>query len=123
MPGNRFRSESGMDAAGIEGLSALLRQWKGVEPRSDFEAAVWRKIRMVSPTGIRRITQAGRFPGWLTLYPARTTAVAAAAAVIVGIGMGFLSQRTYPIHPPTHPLLQSRTVAGAYLSVATGELR
>ncbi len=123
MVGDRYKSKIDKTAEDDARLSALLRQWEGVEPRDDFDAAVWRKIRMGLPTEFRRAPRSGRLLRWVPARLAGTTAIAAAAAVVVGVGMGFLSQRTVPMRPASHPLLQSRTVAGAYLSAITGEFR
>ena len=124
MSGDRFKSKRGKTAAADARLSALLRQWEGVEPRDDFDAAVWRKSRTGSPIEFRRIPGFGHSPGRIPARSAWTTAIAAAAAaVVVGVGMGFLSQRRVTMPPASHPLLQARTVAGAYVSAATGEFR
>ena len=120
---DRFKSKSGNPAGESEPLSALLQLWEGVEPEAGFEAGVWRRIRTGTTPVCRREPRAGPYPGWLMLRPAWVTGYAAAAAVIVGIGMGLLSQQIFPDRPTAHPLLQSRTVAGTYLAVSTGESR
>lgn len=122
MVGSHFRSKSGQMPEADERLMALLRQWKGVEPTCDFEAAVWRKIQSVTATDVCQGSRIERFRGWMPMRPAWATAAAAAAALIVGAGIGFLSPRPLPAHP-THPLLQSQTMAGAYVHVATGGSR
>ena len=45
MFGIRFKSERNKAKGGEERLSGLLKAWKGPEPKANFEAAVWRRIR------------------------------------------------------------------------------
>ncbi len=119
MLGNRFRSESGKEPAGDERLSALLQQWKSVEPQANFEAAVWRRIRadQVVDRGSWRFVETWR--EWLAPLPAWVN-VAAAAGIVVGVGMGLSTPAAPGGRQADEPLLHSQTLAGSYLAMATG---
>jgi hypothetical protein len=120
MLGNHFRSESGKGPARDERLSALLQQWKSVEPQADFEAAVWRRIRAdrVADRGRRRFVESWR--EWLAPLPAWVNVAAAAAGIVVGIGMGFSMAAAPGGRQADEPLLHPQTLAGSYLTMATG---
>jgi hypothetical protein len=120
MVGKHFRSESGKGPAGDERLSTLLHEWKGIEPRADFEAAVWRRIRadQAADRGRRRILEAWR--EWLDPLPAWVNVAAAAAGIVVGIGMGLSTPAAPGGRQADEPLLHSQTLAGSYLAMATG---
>ena len=120
MSGNRFRSESGKEPAGDERLSVLLQQWKSVEPQADFEAAVWHRIRAdrAVDRGSRRFVETWR--EWLAPLPAWVNVAAAAAGIVVGIGMGFSTPAAPGGRQADEPLLHSQTLAGSYLAMATG---
>ncbi len=60
-------------------LSQLLRQWRDIEPRGNFEANVWRRIRQSAPPAP---------VGWRAWLPQPVFALAAAVIVGVAIGVG-----------------------------------
>jgi hypothetical protein len=120
MLGNRFRSESGKQPSGDERLSVLLQQWNSVEPKANFESAVWQRIRATrsADRGRRRILEAWR-EGIVPL-PAWVNVAAAAAGIVVGVGMGFSTPAAPGGRQADEPLLHSQTLAGSYLAMATG---
>ncbi len=93
-------------------LSALLRQWRPAEPRADFHAQVWRRLRNASAP------ESARWP--MVLRRVWVNAAAAAAGILVGTGLAFAPGRA----PRTEvaPLLGTQTLAGAYLAVTAGGL-
>ena len=105
-----------------EPLSALLQGWQVDAPQQDFEAAFWRRIAtpspkegwIVDPFGFLR--DLGAQPGW-------TSALATAAAVAVGLWFGFSVPRMRDHQPAPRMILGERTAAGAYLSMAAGDVR
>ena len=103
-------------------LSAVLKDWRGVEPSAAFDQGVWDRIRREAVTAPRRPT--------LIDFLQRTLAQpawAAAAAAVIGLGIGAAVALMAP-HPAaaasqTARLLQRDTLAGSYLAMSTGGLR
>jgi len=99
-------------------LNAVLGEWRGVKPPANFEAAVWGRIRAVSASE--------SFGGWLArilgdaILPPSAWATSMAAALAILIGVLWAGQGR---HQADEPLLHSRTLAGAYLAMATGGTR
>jgi anti-sigma-K factor RskA len=120
MLGNHFRAESGKEATGDERLSALLQQWKSVEPQADFEAAVWRRIRADRAADRDRRRFGETWREWLDPLPAWVNVAAVAAGIVVGVGMAFSAQPSHVGRQTNDPLLHSQTLAGSYLAMATG---
>ncbi len=96
-------------------LRNLLQKWEAVEPAPGFESAVWQKIRAAPAEAPRRI----RFE----LRPAWMNVAAAAAGVLLGVGLAFFTDATPGERHTNEPLLQARTLAGSYLAMATGGAR
>jgi len=100
-----------------ERLRALMSQWRAVDPSTDFEAAVWRRIRAVpaaQPSGLwdRRL-------GWFLTHPVWAGAAAASVAMAIGLLAGLAT----PGHAragghETHALLQPGTLMGAYAALS-----
>jgi hypothetical protein len=104
-------------------VDALIREWKSPPPGASFEAAVWRRIRAsprVQPAWIR-VLEALRDS--FAPQPVWVPAMVVLAAVLLGTGVGFLSSGTDRHHLVSEPLLESRTLAGAYLAMSTGGVR
>lgn len=124
MLGTRFRSESGNGPAGDKRLSALLRQWESVEPQTDFEAAVWQRIRADRVTDQGRRSMLETWREWLAPLPAWANVAAAAAGIVAGVGLGLSAQpAAHGGRQADEPLLHSQTLAGSYLAMATGRTR
>lgn len=95
-------------------LHRLLQQWKEIEPRADFDAQVWRRIRQTEPEPSP--TFADWLRGWLP-----QPAFALAAAVIIGIGVGITSGiSSVPAIRPTEQIgfLAPNTLTGSYFASA-----
>ena len=103
-------------------LKALLRQWSEIEPKSNFEANVWRRIRTAAdqPEGLSLAEAIGRLlwqPGW-------SMVVALLVAVAVGVWGGVVT--TAPRADSTKTELQflaPGTLAGSYLQMEARETR
>lgn len=90
-------------------LKALLRQWSDIEPASNFEANVWRRIRQ--PVPVRAPALIDWLPVWLP-----QPAFALSAAIVVGLAIG-ISSGIFSA-PATHApeqlsFLAPHTLAGA----------
>src|ERR1041384_7965672 len=71
-------------------LRALLRQWRDIEPRGNFEANVWRQIR---PAAAEQRERGSLLEGMgrLLWRPAWSVAAAVTVAVVVGVWGGVAS--------------------------------
>jgi hypothetical protein len=114
--------EIGQDARDAH-LSTLLREWKGVEPPADFEAAVWRRIRTASALEPRGLSLIGFVRDWILPHPAWASVVAAAAAIVVGGWAGISTPMAREDRQDAEPLLHAQTLAGSYLAMASGGSR
>ena len=120
MHGERFGPDNG---DGDKRLTALLREWKTVEPEPAFEAAVWRRIRAQSAPPSRH-TALSNLRAWLELRPVWANAIAAAAGILAGVGLAFFAPASGGERRTGDPLLHSETtLAGSYIAMATGEAR
>ena len=107
-------------------LSALLREWQGIEPEPCFEASVWQRIRQDAARAASREPDLPR-PGvsWLEwLLPGRVWATAMTLLLFISAGslLGMLAGRSTPHHEDS-PLLQPQTLAGSFLAMNTGGAR
>ena len=98
-------------------LRALLRGWPGIQPEPGFEVAVWHRIRMCRQPGTAGMSTMLEA---LRVLPAWPMAVAASVLLVFGMWLGGAVPRGSRHSGNNHPLLHPRTVAGAYLSLATG---
>jgi len=89
-------------------LHRLLQQWKEIEPASNFDAQVWRRIRQSEPEPAP--TFADWLRGWLP-----QPAFALATAVIVGAVIGASSGLFSAPPPGGLGLLAPDTLAGTYV--------
>ena len=104
-------------------LSALLREWKVGEPKANFDAAVWRRIRVASTPESQAVPATANWRDWLFPRVAWVTAMAVALGVVVGVWAGFHAPGVRNEHEGAGPLLQHRTLAGSYLVMVTGDTR
>jgi len=123
MFGIKLRSKHNLAHPGDARLKAVLQQWHGIEPRSDFEFCVWRRIRAVaaaesSAPGLWVIAR-----GRLTTEPAWVPAMAAAAGLVIGVltALSVPQTRTGPYS--IAPLFHAQTLTGAYLTMVSGGAR
>ena len=102
-------------------LRQRLREWPGLEPRPDFEAAVWRRVAAPAAPAFNGFEA---WQAWIGVRPAW----AGAAAALIAVAVGIASTAMLPQPPrgtlalPT-PSLQGQTLAGAYLAMASGDAR
>ncbi len=102
--------------AADERLGALLRQWDGIEPRTNFEASVWRRIHSTPATVTREFwpdVWRGLFAPPMAWANAALVAVASLAGVWAGTALPRESRAA-------DPLLYAETLAGSYLNMMTG---
>jgi hypothetical protein len=98
-------------------LSSLLKQWRDIEPRANFEANVRRRIRLAT-------TDAPERGGWmellqrLTRQPAFSIAAAVVVGLIVGMWGGIKSAPQVTNRAGMElQFLSSGTLAGSYVSL------
>lgn len=108
------------DHPGNARLKALLQQWRGIEPSATFEAAVWRHIRAAAVEGqqVPRLWSIART--WLSAESAWVPAMAA-AGLLLGVALALAMPQARPYYAA--PLVNSQTLAGAYLGMASGGIR
>jgi hypothetical protein len=90
-------------------LKQLLGQWREIEPRAQFEADVWRRIRQPAP----------QYQGWLErfgLQPIWVQAVAMLAGITIGLHAGLSPS---PVTKDV-ALLKPGTLTGNYVSMISG---
>ena len=96
-------------------LRALLRQWRDIEPRGNFEANVWRQIRLAAdkrPTRLSLFEAMGR----LLWQPAWSVAAAVLLATFVGVwgGVASVPRRTDAARAELQ-FMAPGTLTGSYL--------
>lgn len=90
----------------------LLETWRTVEPASNFEANVWRRIRTAGAPGTMP-----DMLSWLWLRP-----VLAAASLALALGIG-ASAGTLIATPEKKEFPVQGTIAGAYAQMVKGVAR
>ena len=104
-------------------LRALLRQWRDIEPRGNFEANVWRQIRTASAErreGISLVEAIGR----LLWQPAWSVAAALVVALVIGVSSGIaVNSRHADTSRAELQFLASGTLAGSYLEMGGKQSR
>src|ERR1700722_4019438 len=106
-----------------EKLSALLKQWRDIEPPADFEANVWRQIRVAAAPAVDTVNWIDLI-GQLLWRPAWSVLAAVVVALVVGVWGGIASV-SRQIDRPTAELrfLSSGTLAGGYAQMPSKEAR
>jgi hypothetical protein len=101
-----------------EKLKERMQAWRGVEPRADFEAEVWRRVAAAPAAGLEWF-EALRL--WFGVRPALANVAAALLAIAIGVGStAALSQPPQAALVINTPSLQGQTLAGSYLAMTTG---
>jgi hypothetical protein len=102
-----------------EKLSALLKQWRDIEPPTNFEANVWRQIRAAAAPAVETVSWIDLI-GRLLWRPAWSVVAAMGVALIVGVWGGIASVPRQ-IGRPTAELrfLSTGTLAGSYVQMAS----
>ena len=104
-------------------LHALLKQWGEIEPRANFEANVWRRIRLARAEQTERVSLPQLLHRWLW-RPALAVAAAVVVSTIVGSSAGVLtSRRQITVASGELQFLGSGTLAGGYVKIATESTR
>ena len=116
-------SQSSKTTEGDERMSALLHEWRAIEPRDNFEAAVWRRVRTASLPEPVGASVSGILRDWLLPRTVWVSAVAAAAAILVGTWAGLSVPAAGIGGRAVEPLLHPQTLAGSYLTMVTGGAR
>ncbi|MCX7010891.1 MAG: hypothetical protein NTY53_27235 [Kiritimatiellaeota bacterium] len=104
-----------------EKLKERLRAWRGIEPRADFEAEVWRRVAATPTVGLDWFLALRE---WFGVRPALASVAALLLAIAVGIGsLTMLSQPQHTLLVINTPTLQGQTLAGTYLAMTSGGTR
>ncbi len=104
-------------------LRALLRRWRDIEPRGNFEANVWRQIRTAAAERRERVSLI-EVIGRLVWQPAWSVAAAVVVAVAVGVWGGVESApRQTDTSKAELQFLASGTLSGSYLQMGAKESR
>ena len=104
-------------------LRALLRQWRDIEPRGNFEANVWRQIRTAAAERRERVGLIEAM-GRLLWQPAWSVAAALVVAVVVGVWGGVESApRQTDTSKAELQFLASGTLSGSYLQMGAKQSR
>lgn len=112
-PFNRRRAEEPQD-----GLHDLLQQWQAVDPRPDFEACVWRRLREEPAPQTSVVMRPAFLPvsaGWL--------AAAASLGILAGVWLATASAPSPSFRTAHNTLLEPGSLAGAYLAMTGGGVR
>lgn len=110
---NSFRRQKS-PISNDENLTVLLQEWQGIKPGANFEAEVWNRIRHSSQSPLRE---------WFTPPLLWVNALAAAAGLVLGVGLAFNVPSSQDRFPAETSLLHAQTLAGSYLAMADGGLR
>jgi hypothetical protein len=110
------------EAGADERLTALMREWKDIEPGAGFDAAVRARVRSGASPESAEAAERGWW--WIRVLPEPTwaTALAAALAVVLGTLAGAAGPARVGRQTP-EPLFHPQTLAGSYLSAVTGGAR
>ncbi len=101
-----------------EKLYERMRAWRGIEPRADFEAEVWRRVAAAPAAGHAWFLALRE---WFGVQPALASAAALLLAVAVGLGSTLALTPSQPAGLAiSTPSLQGATLAGTYLAMTTG---
>ena len=104
-------------------LRALLRQWRDIEPPGNFEANVWRRIRVAEAERPERVSLLDAI-GRLLWHPAWSVAAALFVAVLVGVWGGVAStSRPTDTSRAELQFMAPGTLAGSYLQNAAKDVR
>ncbi len=104
-------------------LSALLRQWRDIEPSANFEANVRRRIRLVEADEPERVSVLELLFGHRVWQSALAVAAALVMSVTIGSSLGVVtSRRAAPVASGELGFMSAGTLAGGYAQLA-GETR
>jgi hypothetical protein len=102
-------------------LQALLKQWRDIEPQGNFEANVWRRIRVAADHHAERVSLIDAI-GRLLWQPAWSIAVALFVAALVGVWGGVAStSRSMDTSRSELQFMAPGTLTGSYLQSTAKE--
>jgi len=101
-------------------LKEHLQMWRGIEPRADFEAQVWRRVATATEPGLEWFNTLQQ---WFGVRPAWASVAAVLLAVAVGIGSALSPTQPRPDRLAiSAPALHGQTLANSYLAMTSGAL-
>jgi hypothetical protein len=104
-------------------LSALLKRWRDIEPRANFEVNVWRRIRLAESEQPERVSVVESLR-WLLWRPALSMAAALVVSVIIGSSAGVLTaSRPGGAAHGELSFLSPGTLTGGYLKAGAERAR
>lgn len=105
-----------------EKLSALLKQWRDIEPPTNFEANVWRQIRVAATSPAVDTANWIDLIGRLLWQPAWSVVAIVVVALVVGVWGGVASVPRQTVGPTAElRFLSSGTLAGSYAQMTSKE--
>ena len=105
-------------------LRDRLRQWRSIEPRADFEAAVWQRIAATTTAAEPGQNWLAFWRTWLDMQPAWASVAAVLVGILVGVGSAVtLAQPSYDRLAISTPSLHGQTLTGNYLAMTSGGSR
>jgi anti-sigma-K factor RskA len=105
-------------------LSALLRQWREIEPRANFEANVRRRIRLAQNGQPERVTLAELLERLMWRPALATAAAVVVVSSVIGSSAGVLTARpTVSVGSGELQFLSAGTLAGGYVRLASEGVR
>ena len=100
-------------------LSALLKQWRDIEPPGNLEANVWRQIRVAAEPAVDTVNWIDVI-GRLLWQPAWSVVAAMAVAVIIGVWGGIASVPRQIDRPKAElRFFSSGTLVGSYAQMTS----
>ena len=100
-------------------LSALLKRWREIEPKANFEANVWRRLRLAQAEEPERVSVIQLLLRQWLWQPAASIAAAVILSVVLGSSLGVLSApKVTSTEQRELGFLSSGSLAGGYLRVA-----
>jgi len=99
-------------------LSKLLKQWRDIEPASNFEASVRRRIRRAQTGPPARVPVVEQ---WLRRWlwnPALGLAAAVVVSAVIGASAGIHTALRQPAGPGEMQFMSAGTLAGGYARLA-----
>jgi len=104
-------------------LNGLLQEWQAIKPSANFNSDVWRRIRLTSTQERPSFIAAIPLREWFVPRLAWVNVLAAAAGIIMGLGLAFSAPAMSNRNHNEETLLSQQTLAGSYLAMAAGGTR
>lgn len=105
-------------------FNCLLKQWRDIEPKANFETSVWRRIRLAKTTEPTRVGLLELLRQQWRWKPAAVLALVMVASAILGSTAGLLTiPKTGNAALQEMEFLSPNTLAGGYLKVIRKDMR